>query len=107
VGAGTSRSSSAPVSTSSWRDTEDGDEAAQGNRTSVTASLIALNEHQPKVKESVMMLSNSTRRAATSVTGALLIALGAAAFAGNPPASAGPTPTKAMREKMAVLHQQM
>lgn len=47
-----------------------------------------------------MMSSNSTRRAATSVTGALLIALGAAAFAANPP-SAGPTPTKAMREKMA------
>src|SRR6185437_5831477 len=69
--------------------------------------LIALNEHQPKVKESVMMFSNSTRRAATSVTGALLIALGAAAFAANPPASAGPTPTKAMREKMAVLHEQM
>lgn len=54
-----------------------------------------------------MMFSQSTRRAATSVTGVLLIALGAAAFAANPPASAGPTPTRAMREKMAVLHEQM
>jgi hypothetical protein len=66
-----------------------------------------------------MAISNSTRnctgRAVTSMTGVLLIALSSIAFAGNPPTAPlkrAPlpydfAPTKEMREKMALLHEQM
>jgi hypothetical protein len=49
----------------------------------------------------------SSRRIAASITTALLIALSGASFAANPPTSAASTPTKEMREKMAVLHERM
>lgn len=58
------------------------------------------------MKESVMVFSRSARRLALSITGILLITLSGAAFAANPPTSAS-APTKEMREKMAVLHEQM
>ena len=54
-----------------------------------------------------MVVSNSTRRVARSVVGTLLVALGSTAFAAAPPASAPSTPTREMREKMALLHEQM
>lgn len=53
-----------------------------------------------------MPLSNSARGIATAITIVLLIALGSAAFAAHAP-TAPPTPTKAMRERMATLHEQM
>ena len=53
-----------------------------------------------------MPFSNSAHRLATTITGALLIALGSAAFAANPP-TAPSTPTKEMRERMATVHEQM
>lgn len=53
-----------------------------------------------------MPLPDSGRRIATLITGALLIALGSAAFAADPPAAAS-SPTKEMRERMATLHEQM
>lgn len=53
-----------------------------------------------------MPLSNSGRRVATAITGALLIALSSAALAADAPAAPS-TPTKAMRERMATLHEQM
>lgn len=49
---------------------------------------------------------NSSRRIATAITGALLIALSSAAFAADAPAAPS-TPTKEMRERMATLHEQM
>ncbi len=52
-----------------------------------------------------MPVSNSTRRVATAITGALMMALTSAAFAANP--SAPSAPTKEMRERMATLHEQM
>ena len=54
-----------------------------------------------------MRFSNSTRRVATSIAGALLIALGSAVFAANPPTTTPSAPSKAMREKMAAVHEQM
>lgn len=55
-----------------------------------------------------MAVSNSARRVITSIAGVLLIALGSGASAANPPTVATPsTPTKAMRQKMATLHEQM
>lgn len=53
-----------------------------------------------------MLLSNSARRAAAAITGALMMALTSAAFAANPPTTPS-TPTKEMRERMATLHEQM
>ena len=58
---------------------------------------------------------NSTRRAVTSMAGMLLIALSSTAFSGNAPTAPlkrAPlpyefAPTKEMREKMALLHEQM
>jgi hypothetical protein len=55
-----------------------------------------------------MAVSNSARRAAASIAGVLLIALGGAASAANPPTVAAPSsPTRAMRQEMAALHEQM
>ena len=54
-----------------------------------------------------MPFLNTTRHAATSIAGALLIALSSAAFASNPPAATPSAPTRAMRERMANLHEQM
>lgn len=54
-----------------------------------------------------MPVSNSTCRVMRSIAGTLLLALSSAAFAATPPASAPSIPTKEMREKMALLHEQM
>ncbi len=51
-----------------------------------------------------MYLSRSARGVAASITSALLIAAGSAAFAADAPTSA---PSKEMREQMATLHEQM
>lgn len=53
-----------------------------------------------------MLFSNSTRRAVTAITSALLIGLSSAAFAADAP-TAPAAPTKEMRERMATLHEQM
>lgn len=52
-----------------------------------------------------MLHLNSARPVVTAITAALLFALSSAAFATDPPAA--PTPTKEMRERMALLHEQM
>lgn len=60
-------------------------------------------------------IRNPTRRAVTSMMGVLLIALSSTAFTGNAPTTPlkrAPlpyefAPTKEMREKMALLHEQM
>lgn len=52
-----------------------------------------------------MPLSNSRRRVATAIAGALLIALSSGGLAAPPAPSS--TPTQAMRERMATLHEQM
>jgi hypothetical protein len=53
-----------------------------------------------------MPLSNSGRRVAAAITGVLLIALSSAALAADAPAAPS-TPTKAMRQRMATLHDAM
>lgn len=51
-----------------------------------------------------MYVSRSARGVAASLTGVLLIAAGSAVFAADAPTT---TPSKAMREQMAMLHEQM
>ena len=53
-----------------------------------------------------MPLSNSGRRVAAAITAALLIALSTAVLAADAPVATS-TPTKAMRERMATLHDEM
>ena len=53
-----------------------------------------------------MTVSSYTGRLATSIAGTLLLALSGTVFAA-PPASTPAGPTKEMREKMALLHEQM
>lgn len=54
-----------------------------------------------------MFVSSPARRLVMSIASTLLIALSSTAFAAAPPPSAPSTPTKEMREKMALLHEQM
>lgn len=53
-----------------------------------------------------MPRSSHFGRVATAISGALLVALGSAAFAGDAPAAPS-APSRQMRERMATLHEQM
>lgn len=79
-----------------------------GSRTSTGGEYLVSPQSTQGIgsaRESVMVFSRSARRLAASITGILLVTLSGAAFAANPPTASAPT--KEMREKMAVLHEQM
>ena len=86
-------------------------ETAYGGPPSLRAIMLRSPErfwrsYRSRVKETTMPLSNSRRRLATAIAGALLIALSSAALAADAPAAPA-TPTRAMREGMATLHEEM
>jgi len=76
-----------------------------GEHPPVAGAILAVVA--PKAKDRTMLFSKSTPGVSPWVTAALLLTLSSATFAANPPSTASSAPSKAMRQRMATLHEQM